>query len=35
MKSVMNTMLELRLILPPVYNFDPKFFAVNKDTMKA
>ena len=35
MKSIMNTMSELRLILPPVYNFDPKFFAVNKDTMKA
>ena len=32
-KAIMNCMLDLRYILPPVYNFDPKFFVINKETL--
>lgn len=31
-KGLLNNLLELRILLPPVYNFDPRYFIVNTET---
>lgn len=31
-KGLLNNMLELRILLPPLYNFDPRNFVVNMET---
>lgn len=32
LKGLLNNLLELRLLLPPVYNLDPRYFVVNTET---
>lgn len=31
-KNILSLLLELRILLPPVYNFDPRYFVVNSET---
>lgn len=31
-KNLLRSVLELRILLPPVYNFDPRYFVVNSET---
>ena len=31
-KGLLNNLLEMRILLPPIYNFDPRYFVVNTET---
>jgi hypothetical protein len=34
-KTLLRNLLELRILLPPIYNLDPRFVFVNTDTNEA